>query len=75
MLLGRIKKMNSIKIDNKGVLMIAHRGASSIERENTNVTLDVLSKLAAYTGFTVPELLTDSFVKQNYVMVDNHVQK
>ena len=28
--------MNSIKIDNKGVLMIAHRGASSIERENTN---------------------------------------
>lgn len=27
--------MNTIKIDSKGVKMIAHRGVSRIERENT----------------------------------------
>ena len=28
--------MNTIKVENKNVLMIAHRGLSGIEKENTN---------------------------------------
>lgn len=40
--------MNSIKIDNKGVLMIAHRGASSIERENTNPAFVVAGAKSYY---------------------------
>ena len=36
---------------------------SLIERERTNVRLDILEKLASYTGLTIPELLTKNFVK------------
>ena len=40
---------------------------SLIERECTNVTLDVLERLASYTGLTIPELLTENFV--NYTLI------
>ena len=36
---------------------------SLIERELTNVRLDILEKLASYTGLTIPELFTKDFVK------------
>lgn len=39
---------------------------SLIERQQTNVTLDILERLACYTGLTVPELLTENFVKDNF---------
>ena len=35
-----------------------------IEREKTNVRLDVLEKLASYTGFTISELFTENYVKE-----------
>ncbi len=54
---------------------ISKETISLIERENTNVTLDILEKLAAYTGLTVPELFMDNFVKYNYKLVDTHAQK
>ncbi len=36
---------------------------SLIERESSNVTLDILEKIASYTGLTVAELFTADFVK------------
>ncbi len=48
---------------------ISKETISLIERERTNVTLDVLERLASYTGLTIPELLTDKFVKKNYMAV------
>ena len=39
---------------------------SLIERCKTNVRLDVLEKLACYAGLTIPELLTENFVKNNF---------
>lgn len=40
---------------------------SLIERESTNVTLDVLERLASYTGLTIPQLFTENFV--NYTLL------
>jgi transcriptional regulator with XRE-family HTH domain len=42
---------------------ISKETISLIERELTNVTLDVLERLAAYTGLTVSELFTEDFVE------------
>lgn len=39
---------------------------SLIERSKTNVRLDILEKLAAYTGLTIPELFTENYVKDNF---------
>ena len=39
---------------------------SLIERRRTNVSLDILEKLACYTGLTIPELLTENFVRDNF---------
>ena len=49
---------------------ISKETISLIERERTNVTLEVLERLAAYTGLTVPELLTDNFVKKEIMLVN-----
>ena len=38
---------------------------SLIERGLTNVRLDILEKLASYTGLTIPELFTENYVKEN----------
>lgn len=54
---------------------ISKETISLIEREHTNIRLDILEKLAAYTGLTVPELLTDRFVKDNYMAVAVHGEK
>lgn len=54
---------------------ISKETISLIERERTNVRLDVLEKLAAYTGLTIPELLTDKFVKDNYMVVAGYGKK
>lgn len=35
-----VKGMNTIKIDNKNVKMVAHRGLSGLEKENTCAALD-----------------------------------
>ncbi len=45
---------------------------SLIERELSNVRLDVLERLAAYTGLTIPELLTKDFVKSNFCVMNEH---
>lgn len=37
---------------------------SLIERSKTNVRLDILEKLASYTGLTIPELFTENFVHE-----------
>ena len=39
---------------------------SLIERQRTNVRLDVLERLACYTGLTIPELFTENFVKERF---------
>lgn len=39
---------------------------SLIERCKTNVSLDILEKLACYTGLTIPELFTENFVTDNH---------
>ena len=39
---------------------------SLIERKKTNVRLDILEKLAAYTGLTIPELFTEGFVENEF---------
>lgn len=36
---------------------------SLIERAKTNVRLDILEKLASYTGLTISELFTRDYVK------------
>ena len=51
---------------------ISKETISLIERERTNVTLDVLERLASYTGLTIPELLTDKFVKNNYMLMTRY---
>lgn len=48
---------------------ISKETISLVERERSNIRLDILEKLAAYTGLTVPELLTEKFVKNNYMVV------
>lgn len=48
---------------------------SLIERECTNVTLDVLEKIASYLGLTIPELFTDKFVKENLLLLGNYEEK
>lgn len=37
---------------------------SLIEREQTNVRLDILEKIASYTGLTISELFTEDYVKK-----------
>lgn len=37
---------------------------SLIEREQTNVRLDILEKIASYTGLTISELFIKNFVKK-----------
>lgn len=51
---------------------ISKETISLIERERTNVTLDVLERLASYTGLTIPELLTDKFVKNKCLAVTRY---
>ena len=51
---------------------ISKETISLIERAQTNVRLDILEKLASYTGLTIPELFTKDFVKYNYLSVNAH---
>ncbi|MBQ4630115.1 MAG: helix-turn-helix transcriptional regulator [Clostridia bacterium] len=37
---------------------------SLIERERSNVRLDILEKIASYTGLTIPELFTEKYVEK-----------
>ena len=45
---------------------------SLIERQRANVTLDSLEKLACYTGLTIPELLTENFVRNNILLAGDY---
>ena len=45
---------------------------SLIEREQSNVRLDVLERLAAYTGLTISELFTKDFVKSKLYAVSEY---
>ena len=42
---------------------------SLIEREKGNVCLNILEKLASYTGLTLPELFTENYVSNNFKKV------
>lgn len=63
------------KLENVSQLEISFRTdisketISLIERGQTNVRLDILEKLASYTGLTIPELLTKNYVKDNLKVV------
>lgn len=46
---------------------------SLIEREQTNVRLDVLERLASYTGLTISELFTEGFVEK-YLQKDTEYE-
>ena len=41
-----------------------YENISLIEREQTNVRLDILEKIVSYTGLTISELFTENFVKK-----------
>lgn len=53
---------------------ISKETISLIERENTNVTLDVLERLASYTGLTVSELFTEDFVESQILQSGNETK-
>lgn len=44
---------------------VSRETISLIERESTNISLDVMEKLISYTGYTAGEMLTENFVKDS----------
>lgn len=47
---------------------ISKETISLIERTQSNIRLDIIEKLACYTGLTIPELFTKDFVENNCLL-------
>lgn len=47
---------------------ISKETISLIERTQSNIRLNIIEKLACYTGLTIPELFTKDFVENNCLL-------
>ena len=51
---------------------ISKETISLIERTKSNIRLDIIERIACYTGLTIPDLFTQDFVKNNCLLATSY---